>query len=105
MRNELFRYETLPPSTSRPMKTKFSKLDQENLAIKKQVWGKQYPSDKIFFRGYGEYGESRIIKNNQEYDKADTEKQKDISDDIKVRSNFKINHASYFCEETYNSKS
>ena len=105
MRNELFRYETLPPSTSRPMKTKFSKLDQENLAIKKQVWGKQYPSDKIFFRGYGEYGESRIIKNNQEYDKADTEKQKDISDDIKVRSNFKVNHASYFCEETYNSKS
>ena len=42
-----------------------------------------------------------MIKNNQEYEEADTENQKDFSDDIKVRSNFKVNHASYFCEETF----
>ena len=45
------------------MNTRFSKLDQQNPAMKIQVWEKQYPSDKIFFRRYGEYGESRIIKN------------------------------------------
>ena len=54
------------------MKTRFSKLDQENLAMKIQVWEKQYSPDKIFFRGYGEYDESRIIKNNQECDETDT---------------------------------
>ena len=87
------------------MKTRFSKLDQETLAMKIQVLEKQYSPDKIFFRGYGEHDESRIIKNNQECDETDTQNQKDFSDDIKVRSNFKVNHASYFCEETYNSKS
>ena len=83
------------------MNTRFSKLDQQNPAMKIQVWEKQYPSDKIFFRRYGEYGESRIIKNNQEYDEADTENQKDFSDDVKVRSNFNVNHTSYFCKKTY----
>ena len=83
------------------MNTRFSKLDQQNLAMKIQVWEKQYPSDKMFFRRYGEYGESRIIKNNQEYDEGDTENQKDFSDDIKVRSNFNVNHTIYFCEKTY----
>ena len=83
------------------MKIRFSKLDQENLAMKIQVSENQYPSNKIFFRGYGEYAESRIIKNNQGYDEVDRENQKDFSDDIKKRSNFKVNHASYFCEKTY----
>ena len=85
MRSELFRDESLPPSTSRrfypkktdivhhmyiaAMKTRFTKLDQENLALKIKVWEKQYPSSKIFFRGYGNVTE----ENNQEYDKADTE--------------------------------
>ena len=41
-------------------KTRLSKLDPENLAMKIRVWQKQYPSDKISFRGYGEHGESRI---------------------------------------------
>ena len=79
------------------MKTRFSKLDQENLAMKIQVWEKQHPSDKIFFRGYGNV----IEENNQEYDEADTENQRDFSDDIKVRSNFKVNHSKNFCEETF----
>ena len=51
------------------MKIRFSKLDQENLAMKIQEWEKQYPSDKIFFRGYGNVTE----ENSQEYDEADTE--------------------------------
>ena len=63
--------------------------------------GKAISLRQIFFRWYGGYDESRMIKNNQEYDEADTENQKDFSDDIKVRSNFKVNHASYFCEETF----
>ena len=62
VRSELFRDETFPPSTSRrfypkkkdiviliyiaAMKARFSTLDQENLAMKIQVWEKQYPSDK-----------------------------------------------------------
>ena len=77
------------------MKTRFSKLDQKNLAMKIQVWEKQHPSDKIFFRGYGNV----IEENNQEYGEADMENQRDFSDDIKVRSNFKVNHSNFFCEE------
>ena len=83
------------------MKTRSSKLDQKNLAMKIQVWEKQYPSDKIFFRGCGNV----IEENNQEYDEADTENQRDFSDNINVRSNFKVNHSNFFCEETYWSKS
>ena len=44
------------------MKTRFSKLDQENLAMKIQVLEKQHPSDNIFFKGYGNV----IEENNQE---------------------------------------
>ena len=55
--------------------------------MKIQVSGKQHPSDKIFFREYGNI----IEVNNQEYGEADTENQRDFSDDIKVRSNFKVN--------------
>ena len=79
------------------MKTRFSKLDQENVTMKRQVWEKQHPSDKIFFRGYVDV----IEENNQECDEADTENQRDFSDDIKVRSNFKVNHSNFFCEEAY----
>ena len=52
------------------MKIKFAKQDQENLVMKIQVWEKQHPSDKIFFRGYG----NLIEESNQEYDEADTER-------------------------------
>ena len=83
------------------MKTRFSKLDLENLAMKIQVQEKQHPSDKIFFRGYGNV----IEENNQEYGEADTENKIDFSDDIKVSSNFKVNHSNFFCEEAYQSKS
>ena len=79
------------------MKTRFPKPGQENLAMKIQVREKQHPSDKIFFRRYGNV----IEENNQEYDEADTENQKDFSADIKVRANFKVNHSDLFCEETY----
>ena len=79
------------------MKARFSKLDQENLAMKIQIWEKQHPSDKIFFREYGNI----IEVNNQEYGETDTENQKDFSDDIKVRSNFKVNHSKIFWEEAY----
>ena len=76
------------------MKTRFSTLDQEKPAMKIQVWEKQYPSDKSSL-------DDMKDMTDQEYDKTDTENQKDFSDDIKVRSNFKVNHASYFCEETF----
>ena len=35
--------------------------------MKIQVWEKQHPSDKIFFRGYGNV----IEENNQEYGEPD----------------------------------
>ena len=75
------------------MKTKFAKQDQENLAMKIQVWEKQHPSDKIFFRGYGNF----IEESNQEYDEADTENQRDFSDE--VRSNFKFNIQIFFTKK------
>ena len=65
-----------------------------------QVCEKQYPWDKIFFRRY----ENVTEENNQEYEEAGKESQRDLSDDIKVRSNFKVNHSNLFCEETYLSK-
>ena len=36
------------------IKLKFSKLDQENLEEKSKEWSQQRPSDKFFFRGYGD---------------------------------------------------
>ena len=63
--------------------------------MKIQVWEKQYPSYKIFFRGCGNV----IEENNQEYDEADTENQRDFSDNINVRSNFKVNHSNFFVKK------
>ena len=60
--------------------------------MKIQVWEKQHPSDKIFFRGYGNV----VEENNQEYDEADTENQRDFPDDIRVGFNFKVNHSIFF---------
>ena len=74
------------------MKTRFSKLDQQNLAMKIQAWEKQHPSDKIFYRGYGDV----IEESNQEYDEADTENQRNFPDDIRVGFNFKVNHSIFF---------
>ena len=44
------------------MKARFSKLDQENFAMKIQVWEKQYPSDKTLFEDT-EMLPKKIIKN------------------------------------------
>ena len=61
--------------------------------MKIQAWEKQHPSDKIFYRGYGNV----IEESNQEYDEADTENQRDFSDE--VRSNFKFNIQIFFTKK------
>ena len=38
-------------------KLRLSKLNQENLALKIEVWKIQYHDDEIFFRGYAELAE------------------------------------------------
>ena len=62
-------------------KNKVFGIGSKNSCNEDTSWEKQYPSDKIFFRGYGNV----IKENNQEYDEDDTESQINFSDDIKVR--------------------
>ena len=49
--------------------------------------GKAVSSDETFCKVYGNV----TNEDDQQYDKADTESQRDFSDDIRVGYNFKIN--------------
>ena len=65
--------------------------------MKIQVWEKQHPSDKIFFRGYGNV----VEENNQEYDEADTENQRDFPDDIKVSLTSRLTIQNFFAKKHF----
>ena len=59
--------------------------------------GKAVSSDETFCKVHGNV----TNEDDQQYDKADTESQRDFSDDIRVGYNFKINVSNSFCKETY----
>ena len=69
VKNDIFKGESLPPQTSRrffperrdlqnhmyraSVKLRFSKINQENLSMKVDIWRKEKVKDTFYFRPYG----------------------------------------------------